>query len=349
MWKMRICVTLLSLPFMPAISRAENYVAERTVIDGIDVVRLIDRASEIEVLVAPSVGNNAYEMKVKGKKVFWSPYQTLAELKATPRMAGNPFLAPWANRIDGESYFANGRKYSLNPELENYRKDGSGFPIHGLLVYASDWKVESVVADQESASVSSRLEFWRSPARMAQFPFAHTITMTYRLAGGSLEVQTEIENLAAESMPVSVGYHTYYQINDAPRNEWKVFLGAKDRLLLSEQLIPTGERVPVSDRGPFALADTKLDDLFASLVRDSEGRAEFSVRGVKEKIAVLFGPQYTIGVVYAPPGREFICFEPMSGPTNAFNLSHAGIYDDLQKIPPGRTWRESFWIRPSGF
>jgi aldose 1-epimerase len=47
--------------------------------------------------------------------------------------------------------------------------------------------------------------------------------------------------------------------------------------------------------------------------------------------------------------RNFICFEPMAAITNALNLAHRGQYDELQSIPPGETWRESFWVRPSGF
>ena len=41
--------------------------------------------------------------------------------------------------------------------------------------------------------------------------------------------------------------------------------------------------------------------------------------------------------------------QPMAAVTNAFNLAHAGVYGELQSIPPGGQWRESFWIRPSGF
>jgi aldose 1-epimerase len=39
----------------------------------------------------------------------------------------------------------------------------------------------------------------------------------------------------------------------------------------------------------------------------------------------------------------------MSAITDAFNLAHAGVYGELQSIPPGGRWRESFWIVPSGF
>jgi aldose 1-epimerase len=49
-------------------------------------------------------------------------------------------------------------------------------------------------------------------------------------------------------------------------------------------------------------------------------------------------------VVYAPKGQDFICFEPMAAITNAFNLAHAGLYKELQSIPPAATWTESFWL-----
>lgn len=42
-------------------------------------------------------------------------------------------------------------------------------------------------------------------------------------------------------------------------------------------------------------------------------------------------------------------FEPMAAVTDALNLAHRGVYKDLQSIPPGQAWQESFWVRPSGF
>ena len=332
-----------------AMIHAADYQALKTTVDSIEVVRLVDAKSRTEVWVVPSLGNNAYDMTVNGKKVFWSPYQTLGELKARPAMAGNPFLAPWANRIDQDAFYAGGKKYLLNPELKNFRYDGNRKPIHGLLVYAPDWKVVAMEADARSARVTSRLEFWRNPGWMAQFPFAHTYEMTYRLSEGVLEVETVIENLSREPMPVSLGYHTYYQLHDAPRDDWKVRLSARQQVVLSSILIPTGEQRPNPYPDPVSLAGQQLDDVFSELVRDPQGRAEFSVSGQKEKITVLYGPKYTVSVVYAPKGRNFICFEPMTGPTNAFNLAQEGKYKDLQTVAPGAKWRESFWIRPSGF
>ena len=39
----------------------------------------------------------------------------------------------------------------------------------------------------------------------------------------------------------------------------------------------------------------------------------------------------------------------MAGITDALNLAHKGLYRELQSIPPGQAWQESFWVRPSGF
>lgn len=339
----------LFLLLIPLMSQAANYSAGKTVVDGIEVVRLGDAARRVEVSIVPSIGNIAYEMKVNGKNAFWFPYSSLAELKARPALCGNPFLAPWANRLDQDAFYANGRKYLLNDALGNLRRDPNRNPIHGLLAYSPDWQIAVLEADGQSARVTSRLEFWKHSELMAQFPFAHTIEMTYRLSGGRLEVETVLRNHSNDPMPVAVGYHPYFRLHDTPRDRWKAHLAAREHLVLSRLLIPTGERKPVTFPDPVSLEGGQLDDVFSGLVRDASGRAEFRVEGERESISVIYGPKYTVAVVYAPRGRDFICFEPMSAVTNAFNLAHAGIYRELQSVPPGGEWRESYWIVPTGF
>ena len=39
----------------------------------------------------------------------------------------------------------------------------------------------------------------------------------------------------------------------------------------------------------------------------------------------------------------------MVGITDSMNLAHKGLYKELQSIPPGGKWEESFWLRPTGF
>jgi aldose 1-epimerase len=322
-----------------------RYSARRETVDGLEVVRLCDSASRTEVLIAPAIGNMAYQMSVGGRNILWSPYQSPAEIKT---LCGVPFLAPWANRIDGEAYWANGKRYTLNPALGNLRRDSNGLPIHGLLNFSPAWTLVSVEAGESSAGASSTLEFWRHPDMMAQFPFAHSVTMTHRLTEGTLEVETAIANLSTEPMPLAIGYHPYFSLHDAPRDQWKVRIAATTRLELNDRMIPTGKSVPAGFTGLHKLADAPLDDVFTDLIREANGTAVFRVEGGRQSISVAYGPKYPIAVVFAPPGRDFICFEPMTAVTNAFNLEHEGLCE-APSIAPGGQWRESFWISAAGF
>ena len=335
---------LLLVISLPIPSAAQQYRARK---DG-EVVRLEDTTSGTVVSLLPTMGNVAFEMTVKGQNVLRWPYASLAEFKAQPSMNGIPFMGPWANRLDEQAFYANGKKYSFDMGLGNVR---GAIPIHGFVTSTSEWRVVSVDAGRIGAAVTSRLEFSRQPSWMKQWPFAHTIDMTYRLTNGTLEVETAITNLSAEPMPVSVGFHPYFQLTDSPRDEWTISVGARTHLKLTPNKLPTGETEAVAApfTGGVPLRDHELDDSFMDLVRDEQGRATMTVSGKAQRLDVQFGPNYRAAQVWSPKPQNFICFEPMAAITNGLNLAQKGIYKELQSIAPGGSWRESFWISPKGF
>jgi aldose 1-epimerase len=361
-----------------------------------DVVQLRDNKADVVVSVLTPV-SNAYEMVVKGENVIRMPIKSVDDMRARPGLNGIPLLAPFANRLDQTAFFANGRKYNFDLEQETVR---GPIPIHGYVTGANAWKVVEAKADAKSAWVTSRLEFYRNPLYMAQFPFAHTLTMTYRVSDGGLEVHTRIDNLSIEPMPVSIGFHPYFQLTDSNRKDWTINVGAKTNWLLAPTKVPTGEsqssdaffggdhhQVPLS-----RFADRTLDDVFTDLERDANGRASVSLSGAHQHLTVTVGPKFKAVLVYstiapppppavpapgtpprpqapaavpvsvgppiplsakntapAPPERGFVAFEPMVGITDAMNLAQKGLYKELQSVPPGGVWEESFWVRPTGY
>ena len=364
---------------------AQQYSARR---NG-DVVQLEDAKTRTVVSIVPSVGNIAFSMKVKGQDVLRWPYSSVEEFKARPGLSGIPFLSPWANRLDEQAFHANGKRYAFDMSLGNVR---GATPSHGFLTTTDQWQVVEVNADGKSAWITSRLDFYRNPAWMKQWPFAHTVEMTHRLQDGMLEVRTTIRNMAAEAMPVSVGFHPYYRLTDSPREEWTIAVPGKTHWILANNKVPTGETessdvlFPNGQSGP--LRDYNLDDVFSDLVRDAQGRAHVVLKGKQQQLEIMLGPNWRSLVMWSPnplgtgkgsnamsaaPARaaqsppaaataspaagrgpqnadpNFICFEPMAGISNALNLAQAGKYKELQYVPPGATWQESFWIRPSGF
>ncbi len=85
-----------------------------------DVVQLRDSRTDTTVSVMTTV-SNAYEMVVKGQNLIRMPFATVDEFRARPGLNGIPLLAPFANRLDEQAFYANGKKYNFDMELGNVR------------------------------------------------------------------------------------------------------------------------------------------------------------------------------------------------------------------------------------
>jgi aldose 1-epimerase len=346
---MRRYLILLALPLVARAASA--YVATKTIDHGIEVIHLTDTGRGIEVSIVPSVGNRAYELRVHGKNLLYFPFTDVAALKNSKRpvLNGIPFLAPWANSIPGGGFWANGNRYTFNPDLGSVRVSSTGIAMHGMLASTPLWEVTDLGADTSSAHVTSKLQFWKYPDLMANWPFAHEYQMTYKLADGVLQVTTEVTNLSIASMPIVLGFHPYFNLPGVPRAEATAHIAARKHVETNAQLVATGELTANGLPDQVALKDHTFDDGFTDLIRDGSGRAKFSVQAGTKKIEVIYGPKYQVAVVYAPPAQNFICFEPMTAITNGINLAHEGKYSDLQALAPNATWRESLWIQFTGF
>ncbi len=339
-----------------SLMHAQPYSATVAREDGVDVIRLVDSGRNMQVSIAPKVGAMAYAFLVNGHNALYFPADSIAEFAKAPRLAGVPLLWPWANRLDRDGFFFEGKLFRLQEGLAPFRRDGSNYPIHGLLAFSDLWETAGLSADDQRAEARLVLEFSRHPELMGQFPFAHTVEMRYSLGGGGLEVTFRIDNHSARTMPVSLGFHPYFQVTDSPRGQWSVELPAASIWKLNERVTPTGEKIPSEELFPqrkkMPIQGATLDHVFGDLERGARDEATFVLRGDKQAVAVDFGPTFDVAVVYAPQPRGdagFVCFEPMAGVTNAINLAHEGRYSDLQTIPPGESWSGYFRVRPTGF
>ena len=330
-----------------------DYSVTKKVVEGHTTYHLLDKGRKMEVGVVPDLADLAYEFKVNGQDVLVPPPSFQAYIDARRFNFGSPILEPWANRIDRDYYYFQGKKYVINDSLGNILRDKFNQPIHGLLVFERRWEVVKTGASAaQGAFLTSRLEFYKYPDLMANFPFAHTVEMTHRLKDGKLQTTTTITNVGNATMPVMLAFHPYFK-PDGDRSEWTLSIGATKHWKLSDKLIATGENEPTEQflpgRTERKLDNTFLDDLFSSLERDGKGLGRVSVKGKTHKVEVVYSKEFDFAVVYAPLDRTLVCIEPQTAPTNAFNLNHEGKYPDLTTLEPGKTFKTSFWIVPSGF
>jgi aldose 1-epimerase len=309
---------VLALPGLASAAPAARYTV-RTI--G-DVVQLHDSKTDSTVSVLTGT-SNPYEFVVHGKNVISMNIPSTTALRDNPGLNGVPFLGPFANRLDEMAFWANGKKYSFDPGLGNVR---APIPQQGFLNSTHDWKLVAAKADANSAYVINKLDFYRNPDWMKQFPFAQTYTMTIRLKDGTLEVNLKIDNLSKDPLPVSIGYHPYFALPETDRNHWSLDFGARTNWIETDAHLPTGEKqtsdqyfggdhhnVPLS-----RLADRRLDDVFSDLERDAQGRASVVIKGDKTSIRVSAGPKIKTFLLYSeilrPPGAAPAAPRAPAGP-----------------------------------
>jgi aldose 1-epimerase len=251
---------------------------------------------------------------------------------------GIPLLYPWANRLSGFQYAAAGRATTL-PHDHRIPLDPNGLPIHGVLPRMIRFEPEPRTTQ---TTLTAHLQ-WDSAELLDLFPFVHELTVEASVGDGALTIATTVRASGGDQVPVSFGFHPYLRLPGIPRASWRLALPAAERLLLDERQIPTGAREPAPD-GDMALADASWDDGFKLL----ELPARYVVGAAEKQLAIELIEGFPYSQIYAPPGQDLICFEPMTAPANALRSG-----DGLSVLVPGEQYRAVFRVavdapRPRG-
>jgi aldose 1-epimerase len=286
-------------------------------------------AGDLRATFWPDSGMLGVSLLFRGEEIL----RRIEDLEAAKRKgstAGIPLLYPWANRLAGLHYRADGHDITLDPKSPFLHFDDKGLPMHGVPWGQLSWKVLQAKPDSLLCSLD-----WTRPELLAVFPFPHHLQIAANISNDSLTIQTTILADAGSSVPVSFGFHPYFGIPHVPRAQWQLKLPAMRKLVLDSRGIPTGAEKPFEpvDR---LLGDTNFDDGFAL----ANPQSSFLLSGAGYTIAVEFLEGFPYTQVYAPKDKEFIALEPMTAPTNALITG-----ERLQIIAAGKKFQASFRIR----
>ena len=296
------------------------------------MVRLVSHPAGLEAVFAPQVGMVGASLRHHGEELT-GQRGGLRAYSERGSSFGIPLLHPWANRLGSRRYRVGARTVELDPARSPVRLDPHGLPIHGLLAASPHWEVLGVTEGEGQAGLAARLDFAARPELMAGFPFSHELHVQVELRDRRLELATVVLPTAGGPVPVSFGWHPCLRLPGVHRRDWHVELPVKRRQPLDHRGLPTGSSEPVApESGP--LRERSFDDLFTELERP----ARFALEGDGRRIELEVGDGYRVAQVYAPPGSDFICFEPMTAPTNALV---AGGYE---LVEPGDSYRAGFSI-----
>ncbi|MBX9640580.1 MAG: aldose 1-epimerase [Mycobacteriaceae bacterium] len=271
------------------------------------VVMLRDPLSSVAAQFVPDAGMIGTSLTDAGVELLGQRRGLDAYLSAGKTM-GIPLLYPWANRLSADSYTAEGATVTLRTGENGVRADPTGLPIHGVLAAYPDWRVTSESADE----LSAELDFGADGRLLASFPYPHLLTMTVRLAHRTLTVRTTVTPTGDRSVPMCFGYHPYLQLPGTDRADWVIETPGLRHLDLDDRGLPTGGAATQPARSQRLGADT-YDDAYDEV---REG-AVFAVSAGGRRIEVRFERGYSAAQIFAPPGEDVICFEPMAAATDA--------------------------------
>jgi aldose 1-epimerase len=301
--------------------------------EGVPTTVLSAERSELAAAFAPGAGMIGCSLRHHGEELL-GQRGGVAKYADSGSTMGIPLLHPWANRLDGLRYAVEDRVVELDPDAMPIRLEENGLPIHGLAAACPYWEVTASEADEDAARLAARLDWAAHDDLLAGFPFPHVLEMEVRLSGRTVSIQTLLRATGDVAVPVSFGYHPYLTLPGVQRGDWNVQMPVRRRAKLDERGIPTGEDEPVPS-APGPLGDETYDDLFPELAHPPE----FVLRGGGRCVEVRFEQGYPLAQVYAPPGQEYICFEPMTAPTNALVTG-----ERLQSVSPGEAYAARFAI-----
>lgn len=210
-------------------------------------------------------------------------------------------LAPFSNRISG-GFHHDGSDYALLPNLP-----GEPFPIHGD-AFQRPW----VVAEQTDNSVALRL-----PDGLFG-PFRYGAEVRYRLHEHGLAVRLGLTNLGATALPFGAGFHPWF-----PRSSQ-----TQIRFDASGYWPETAQHLPATSAA--VALPPELD--FVERRGLPHGWINVGFAGWTGQTQIDQGPDAVslhvssddlhTTILYSPSaGADFFCFEPVSHPVNAHNLS----------------------------
>jgi aldose 1-epimerase len=236
-------------------------------------------------------------------------------LRPSPHDADDPLqtacfpLVPYANRI-ADGRFSFGGSVARLPVEDRFAPHA----LHGT-GWLRSWSVEASAPSWAVLSLDSVAgEGW---------PWAFRARQRFALSDAGLEIALSLENTGPDAAPAGLGLHPYFATGPEDRTRFAAdAVWMPDTDLIPERLARAGEVFDFSSGSrrsdlPF------IDHCYAGW----DGRAEIGTRAG----AIKMRADARLLHVYAPPGENVLCLEPVSHRPDAINAAP----DEMAVIAPG--------------
>jgi aldose 1-epimerase len=300
------------------------------------------RAGNYRALVVPGFGGHLIALE-DGIASYLRRPPNINEYLLLPEAYGLPVLFP-PNRIDNCAFSARGLSY-------HFPANKGTAHLHGFL-YNRPWEVDSV-SPAETAAVPGaelRMSFTSPPGGEVYrwFPHPFRARLLYRLEEGRLSQEIEIENQDSRPMPLMLGFHSAFALNDraADPASYRISIGLGDALE-GDRRGPAGGNLPEFRQGKvLGPKEIVWGQCYAGSYQGQGGREErgLCIEHLKtgKKLRYLPDEQFGYWVVWNQNGVDtFICAEPQTCAINAANMHQERDLYGFRMLEAGGTFRAS--------
>lgn len=240
-------------------------------------------------------------------------------LRTMPADARSPLdsagfsLVPYANRIRDGSFEWEGVRVQLP---HNFSPENSS--IHGM-GWQSAWEVaeqgpDFCILEHEHPGLGALP--WQIPVE--KWPWAYRARQSVRLEPGCATIALVVTNCSNLTMPTGLGIHPYFR----RRPETRLNFAAEGIIMVGEDQIPTGAIAGAGRFGDFtagsALPGTLIDHTYTGW--NGYARIEDELGAIE-----IHAPNAPHLHVYARPGTDILCLEPVTHLADALNQNPAAM------------------------
>lgn len=256
---------------------------------------LYDQAAQAELEVVPERGGLITHWRFKGQEILYFDAARFADPSLSVR-GGIPVLFPICGNLPDNQYTLNGQTYTL-------KQHGFGRDL--------PWEVVERATHDEAALT---VQLTQNEQTLAVYPFEFSVRLTYRLAGNALTIDQVVENRSDRTMPFSLGFHPYFQVNDKTQLDFDI---PADQF--QDQI--TKEMHPFTGQFEDITAD-EIDVAFKPLSRQS---AQVQDRDRNLILTLTYDDAFSTLVFWIVNGKDYYCLEPWTAPRNALNTGDSLI------------------------